>query len=334
MRFILKVSLYFSYHKIIEKHFSIKMNNNLKYTELIKSYANKLGFDSVGFAKAEFLESEAERLETWLNNNYHGKMYYMANHFDKRLDPRLLLDNCKTVVVFTYNYFPNKIQLDNSYKVSKYAYGADYHTIVKDKLYLIYERIQETIGDINARVFVDSAPILERIWAAKSGLGWQGKHTLLINKKRGSYFFIGIMLLDIELTYNETIATNHCGTCTKCIDACPTDAILHNNILDASKCISYLTIELKDEIIPSEFKNKMENYIFGCDICQDVCPWNRFSKPHQENAFELNSTWFNFSKNDWQTLTEDTFKLLFKHSPIKRSKFKGFKRNIDFLNKF
>ncbi|MEZ4880728.1 MAG: DUF1730 domain-containing protein, partial [Chitinophagales bacterium] len=193
------------------------MNNKFKYTELIQSYATELGFDSVGFAKADFLETEAQHLETWLNNNYHGKMYYMANHFDKRLDPRLLLDDCKTVVVLTYNYYPNKIQNENTYQIAKYAYGDDYHKIVKDKLYLIYERIQEQIGAVNARVFVDSAPILERVWANKSGLGWQGKHTLLINKKRGSFFFIAIMLLDIELNYNETIATNHCGTCTKCI---------------------------------------------------------------------------------------------------------------------
>ncbi len=303
---------------------------NKELSQKIKEKAQSIGFDSCGISKAQFLEKEASILENWLNNNYNGKMAYMANHFDKRLDPRLLVDDAKSVISVVLNYYPEKDLFKNTpLKISKYAYGKDYHLVIKEKLSQLLDYILESVDkDINARVFTDSAPVLDKAWAEKSGLGWQGKNGMLISKDSGSFFFVGEIIIDLELEYDEAIATNHCGTCTKCIDACPTDAIRSSNVIDGSKCISYLTIELKDEIIPSEFKDKMEGWFFGCDICQDVCPWNRFSIPTKENAFQPHP---DLSKTDWKELTEDIFKEIFRHSPVKRTKFKGLKRNIDFI---
>ncbi|MFY9243400.1 MAG: tRNA epoxyqueuosine(34) reductase QueG [Polaribacter sp.] len=300
------------------------------HTKLIKQEAKRLGFLDCGIAKATFLEEEAPRLENWLKNNFHGEMQYMENNFDKRLDPRLLVDGAKSVISLSYNYYPEKQQNSNTYKISKYAYGEDYHFVIKEKLKELLQFINDEIGEISGRCFVDSAPVLERAWAEKAGLGWNGKHSLLIQKQQGSFFFLAELIVDLELEYNQQITTNHCGTCTKCIDACPTEAILPNNTIDAKKCISYATIELKDSI-PSNFKNSMENWMFGCDICQDVCPWNRFSKPHQEPLFHPNEEVLQFSKQDWEEITEETFKKIFKKSAVKRTKFAGLQRNIQFL---
>jgi epoxyqueuosine reductase len=296
----------------------------------IKEQAKQLGFASCGISKAEFLEKEAPILENWLNKNYNGKMAYMTNHFDKRLDPRLLVDGAKSVISVVLNYYPEKdLFADADLKISKYAYGQDYHSVIKNKLTDLLGFILEHVDqDLNARVFTDSAPVLDKAWAERSGLGWQGKNGMLISKQNGSFFFVGEIIIDLELDYDQPTATNHCGTCTKCIDACPTDAILSSNVIDGSKCISYLTIELKDEIIPNEFKDKMDGWFFGCDICQDVCPWNRFSTPTKELAFQPNEA---LSTADWTDLTEEIFTEIFRHSAVKRTKFKGLKRNIDFI---
>jgi len=284
-----------------------------------------------GVSKADFLEEEAPRLEQWLKNGNQGKMDYMNNHFDKRLDPRLLVDNAKSVVSLLLNYYPSEIQVDeNIPKISKYAYGEDYHFVIKDKLKDLFEFIQENIGEVGGRVFVDSAPVMDKQWAKKSGLGWVGKHTNLVHPKHGSFFFIAELILDLELEPDGPIK-DYCGTCTKCIDACPTDAIIEPYVVDGSKCISYLTIELKDAIIPTEFKNQMEDWAFGCDICQDVCPWNRFSKPTNETRFNPHENLLKMNKSDWADLTEDVFSELFKNSAVKRTKFSGLKRNIGFL---
>ena len=306
------------------------MTINQKYSQLIKTEAQRLGFTTCGIAKAEFLEEEAPRLEQWLSNDYHGEMKYMENHFDMRLDPRLLVDEAKSVISLSYNYFPETQQTDDSYKIAKYAYGQDYHFVIKAKLKELYNFIQENIGEINGRAFVDSAPILERSWAEKSGLGWNGKHSLLIQKELGSYFFLSELILDLELEYDVPFATDHCGTCTKCIDACPTEAILPNNTVDGSKCISYFTIELKNEI-PTDVKGQFEDWMFGCDICQDVCPWNRFSTSHQEPLFAPHSDLIQMTKRDWEEITEDVFRKVFKKSAVKRTKFSGLQRNIQFL---
>ena len=297
----------------------------------IKKWAKELGFLSVGIAKATYLEEEAPKLEEWLKRNYHGEMQYMENHFDKRLDPRKLVDGAKSVISLSYNYYTEKKLHESAPKLAKYAYGEDYHTVVKDKLKLLTEKISEEIGEINARIFTDSAPILERAWASKSGIGWIGKHSLLINKQQGSFFFLAEIILDLELEYDTAFTTNHCGTCTACIDACPTDAIVENKVIDGSKCISYLTIELKDAL-PTAYKNKMENWMFGCDICQDVCPWNRFSTPHKEPRFEPNEKLFAMNKQEWQEITHETFNEIFKKSAVKRTKYEGLKRNISFLS--
>lgn len=284
-----------------------------------------------GFAKARYLEEEAPRLEEWLNRNYNGEMAYLANHFDKRLDPTQLVPGAKTVVSLLYNYYPEKQQSNpEAPKLAKYAYGEDYHFVLKRKLKDLLYFIQEEIGEIDGRVFVDSAPVMERKWAQEAGLGWQGKNTLLLNKKKGSFFFLAELIIDLELVYDEPIKTDHCGTCTRCIDACPTEAIVGPNLLDASKCISYLTIELKDSI-PPEFKGQMENWAFGCDICQDVCPWNRFSKPHQESAFMAKENLLEWEKRDWYDMTEEVFQRVFKKSAVKRTKFNGLQRNLRFL---
>lgn len=302
-----------------------------QYTQQIKSEANRLGFSFCGIAKAEYLEEEAPRLEKWLHENMHGKMQYMENYFDKRLDPTKLVEGSKSVISLMYNYFPEKEQRDDSFKISKYAYGQDYHHIIKNKLKQFVKFITEEIGEVETRIFVDSAPVLERAWAKKSGLGWIGKNSMLINPKNGSFFFLAEIILDLELDYDNEIK-DYCGSCTACIDACPTEAILPNNVVDGSKCISYFTIELKDEIIPSEVKGKFDDWIFGCDICQDVCPWNRFSKPHNEPLFNPNEKHLNYSKTEWEEITEEVYQEIFKKSAVKRAKFKGLKRNIDFVS--
>lgn len=301
-----------------------------KHTQFIKKEAKRLGFLSCGIAKAEFLEKEATRLERWLKKDFHGKMYYMENHFDKRLDPRLLVDGAKSIVSLSYNYFPPEHQNTESYKISKYAYGEDYHYVIKNKLKELLFSIRDEIGEVSGRCFVDSAPVMERAWAEKSGLGWNGKHSLLIQKKEGSFFFLAELIIDLDLEYDHPITTNHCGSCTKCIDACPTEAILPNNTIDSNKCISYLTIELRENI-PNQFKHQMENWMFGCDICQDVCPWNRFSKQHKEPLFSPKEDLLKMNKKDWEEITEDTFKKVFKKSAVKRTKLAGLKRNIEFL---
>ncbi len=303
--------------------------NASQHTRLIKEEAQRLGFSFCGVSKAGFLEEEAPRLEKWLQQGMHGKMRYMENHFDKRLDPTKLVEGAKSVLSFLYNYNTDKKQVDpNASKISTYAYGTDYHFVVKDKLKQLLHFINDSIGEVSGRAFVDSAPVMERAWAKKSGLGWTGKHTLLINKQQGSYFFLGELILDIELTPDAPIK-DYCGTCTACIDACPTDAISPYWV-DGSKCISYLTIELKDEI-PQEFKGKMENWAFGCDICQQVCPWNRFSEPHNETQFDPKNELMEMDSRQWHEITEEVFKPLFKNSPVKRIGFKGLKRNLDFL---
>lgn len=301
-----------------------------KNTAFIKSMAKRLGFMYCGISKAEFLQEEAKKLENWLKAGNHGKMTYMENHFDKRLDPRLLVGNAKSVISLLFNYYTPENQEDSKApKISKYAYGEDYHFIIKDKLKSFMTEIHNEIGEVNGRVFVDSAPVLDKAWATKSGLGWMGKNTNIIHPKEGSFFFIAELILDLELECDGPIK-DYCGTCTKCIDACPTGAIESYKV-DGSKCISYLTIELKDEIIPKEFSNKMENWMFGCDICQDVCPWNRFAKKHNEPRLDPHENLLKMSKADWEDLTEDVFRELFRKSAVKRTKISGLKRNIDFL---
>lgn len=303
-----------------------------KHASLIKSTAQHLGFDFCGIAKAQFLEEEAPRLEAWLNRNYQGQMSYLANHFDKRLDPRKLVPGAKTVVSLAYSYFPEQALPEGpeNIKLAKYAYGEDYHFVIKDKLRTFLEILREEVGEIDGRVFVDSAPVMERQWAQKAGVGWIGKNSLLLNRKQGSFFFLAELIFDLEAKPDDPIKKDYCGTCTKCLDACPTDAILSPQVVDGSKCISYLTIELKEEI-PMEFKGKMENWAFGCDICQDVCPWNRFSKPHREARFDPPTDLRGFSNRDWEEMTEETFRKVFKKSPLKRTKYSGISRNVRFL---
>jgi epoxyqueuosine reductase len=309
------------------------IDNRGRYSKLIKDEALRLGFMQCGIAKADFLNEEAPRLEKWLTNNHHGKMAYMENHFDKRLDPRLLVDDAKSVISLSLNYYSEAEQIDpESPKISKYALGADYHQVIKSKLFALLEFISEHIGEVSGRAFVDSAPVLDRAWAKRAGVGWIGKNSNLISKKSGSFFFLAELIVDLELEYDNAFETDHCGTCTKCIDACPTEAILSPFVIDANKCISYLTIELKDEI-PNHFHDKMNNWMFGCDICQDVCPWNRFSVPNSEPAFKPNEKLLQMKKEDWLDITEDVFQKIFKESAVKRTKFKGLTRNIDFLKK-
>lgn len=310
------------------------MNHQISHnTATVKAIAKDLGFDYCGISKAEFLKEDAPRLESWLKNKAHGKMSYMENHFDKRLDPSKLVPGAKSVVSLMYNYYPEKDlteEANENHKIAKYAYGQDYHFVIKDRLKDFMHKLEAEIGHVEGRVFVDSAPVMERQWAAKSGLGWIGKNTLLINKNQGSFFFLAELIIDLELEADGPIK-DYCGTCTKCVDACPTDAITPYT-LDASKCISYLTIELKEEI-PNEFKDQMEDWAFGCDICQDVCPWNRFSKPHQEPQFHPKDELVELFNNNWQDLTEEVFRSTFKGSAVKRTKFEGIKRNLNFLKK-
>jgi len=301
------------------------------HTKLIKEEAKRLGFSHIGIAKAERMDKEARLLEQWLNEKKHGKMHYMENHFEKRIDPTKLVPGSKSVISLLYNYFPSTEQEDSAApKISKYAYGKDYHFIIKDKLKSFLQYIQQEIGEVSGRCFVDSAPVLERDWAVRSGVGWMGKNTMLIHPKKGSYFFLAELIIDLELLYDNPIQ-DYCGTCTKCIDACPTDAISPQGyIMDGSKCISYFTIELK-EAIPEAFKGQFENWMFGCDICQEVCPWNRFSTPHEEPAFEPHPDLLTMKKRDWEELTKEVFNELFRKSAVKRTKYDGLKRNIEFL---
>lgn len=303
------------------------------YKTAIEQEALRLGFMACGFSKARFLEEEAPRFEEWLKRNYHGEMGWLANHFDKRLDPRKLVPGSKSVITVLLNYYPAEQQKDpNAPKIAKYAYGEDYHFIIKDKLKDLLGFIRENIGEVEGRAFVDSAPVMDRAWAQEAGLGWIGKNTLLLTKQSGSFFFIGELILDLELEPNPVTRFDHCGTCTRCIDACPTDALVDANLLDASKCISYLTIELKDAI-PEEFSGKMENWAFGCDICQDVCPWNRFSQAHSEPRLQPHEELLPLKEKEWLEITEEVFAKIFRKSAVKRTKFKGLKRNLNFLKK-
>ncbi len=305
------------------------MDNKSKYTAFIKSEAKRLGFLSCGISKSGFLEEEAPRLEKWLNQNQNGQMRYMENHFDKRLNPNLLVEDAKSVVSLLLNYYPSETQIEDTYKISKYAYGQDYHFVIKEKLKELLHAIQENIGEVSGRAFVDSAPVLDRAWASKSGLGWIGKNSNLITKTIGSFYFIAELIIDLELDYDNP-TTDHCGSCTACLDACPTEAIVAPYVVDGSKCISYFTIELKENI-PSEMKGKFEDWAFGCDICQDVCPWNKFSKSHNEPLFNSRPELLSMTKKDWDEITEETFNMVFKSSAVKRTKWSGLKRNIEFL---
>lgn len=305
------------------------MKNRYKNTQLIKDEAKRLGFLSCGISKAEFLEEEAPRLENWLNANMHGEMQYMENHFDKRLDPTKLVEGSKSVISLLLNYYPEEKQGKDTYKISKYAYGQDYHHVIKSKLRQLQEFISEKIGEVGGRAFVDSAPVLDKTWAAKSGLGWIGKHSNLLTQQVGSFYFIAELIVDLELDYDARV-TDHCGTCTACLDACPTQAIVAPYVVDGSKCISYFTIELKDEL-PRAFHGKFDDWMFGCDVCQDVCPWNRFSKPHREPLFDPKPELLSMTKKDWEEITEEVFRKVFQKSAVKRTKFTGLKRNIDFI---
>ncbi len=306
------------------------MESKQKYAQLIKAEAKRLGFMSCGISKAGFLEEEAPRLEKWLNNNMHGKMHYMENHFDKRLDPTKLVEGAKSVVSLLLNYYPEKQQEDDKApKISKYAYGQDYHHVIKSKLKELHHFILAEIGEVGGRAFVDSAPVLDKAWAKKSGLGWIGKNTNLIQKQSGSFFFIAELILDIELAEDYAV-TDHCGSCTACLDACPTQAIVAPYVVDGSKCISYFTIELKDNL-PSSMKGKFDHWMFGCDVCQDVCPWNRFSKAHNEPLFDPNPDLLSMTKSDWEEITQEVFSKVFKKSAVKRTKYTGLTRNINFL---
>jgi len=307
------------------------LTNITDRTNFVKATASALGFSFCGISKAEFLHEEAPRLEAWLAKGYQGKMQYLENFFDKRLDPTLLVPGAKTIVSLLYNYYPEtEVGEHADFKLARYAYGEDYHFVIKDKLKEFMDRIRERIGEVEGRVFVDSAPVMERAWAKKSGVGWIGKNSLLLTKEAGSFFFLAELIIDLELEHDGPVR-DYCGTCTACMDACPTDAITDPYVVDGSKCISYLTIELKEEI-PSEFKGKFQNWAFGCDICQEVCPWNRFARPHQEPRFTPSDELQSLTTDDWREMTEDVFKRIFKSSPLKRTRFEGLKRNIRFLD--
>ena len=305
------------------------MKNKKHYTELIKNEAKRLGFISCGISRAEFLEDEAPRLEKWLKMKMNGEMKYMENYFEKRLDPRKLVDDAKSIISLTYNYYPEDLQNKEAPKVSKYAYGMDYHYVIKEKLNFFLTFIKDKIGNVHGRAFVDSAPILEKAWAAKSGIGWVGKNSNLITKQVGSFYFLAELIVDLDLDY-DTIESDHCGQCTACIDSCPTQAITQPYVVDGSKCISYFTIELKENI-PKEFKGKFDDWVFGCDVCQDVCPWNKFSKPHKEPLFQTSSELMKMSRDEWNEITEETFNKIFKNSAVKRTGYKGLTRNLNFI---
>lgn len=303
------------------------------HTRLIKSYAASLGFEHCGIARAVRLDDDARRLEDWLHKGFHGKMAYMENYFDMRVDPTRLVPGARSVITLLLNYFPSSAQNEDAPQIAKYAYGKDYHEIIRAKLNVLLQQIRSEIGEVNGRGFVDSAPVLERSWAERSGLGWVGRNGNLINPKAGSFYFIATLIVDLALDYDDPMAKDYCGTCRRCIDACPTGAILPGKVVDGSRCISYITIELKDAEIPSAMQGKFQDWMFGCDICQDVCPWNRFSKPGSEPSFEPLPEILNFGTAQWEELTEETFRKIFRDSPIKRTKWKGLKRNLDFLKR-
>ena len=307
--------------------------NIAQHTHIVKETALELGFDFCGISKAGFLNEDARRLETWLSKGMHGNMDYMQRHFDLRTDPQKLVPGARSVITLLINYFPEKIQSPAAPQISKYAYGKDYHEIIREKLNQFFFLLKERIGDIHGRGFVDSAPVLERSWAQKSGLGWIGKNGNLINRKEGSFFFIASLITDLALLPDDAGVKDYCGTCTRCVDACPTDAILPDKVVDGSKCISYFTIELKDALIPEKMTGLFDNHLFGCDVCQDVCPWNSFAKPAAGGNFTPIPEILNFTTNDWDELTEEKFKIIFKDSPLKRSKFSGIKRNLQFIQK-
>ena len=307
------------------------MSSLLSHTQLIKKTAQSLGFEHCGIARAMPLAEDARRLEQWLKNGFQGGMQYMENHFDLRIDPTRLVPGARSVITLLQNYYPEKTQATGTPGISKYAYGKDYHEVIKAKLKQLLQEIKNKIGDIQGRGFVDSAPVLERSWAQRSGLGWVGKNGNLINKESGSFYFIATLITDLELEYDDPYAKDYCGTCTKCIDACPTDAILPGKIIDGSRCISYFTIELKEMLIPENMKGKFENWAFGCDTCQDICPWNRFSQPHREPAFQPIPAILDLSTQDWLEMTEESFKEIFRHSPLKRAKLAGIQRNLQFI---
>jgi len=305
------------------------LKNKKHYTALIKNEAKRLGFISCGISRAEFLEDEAPRLEKWLKMKMNGEMKYMENYFEKRLDPTKLVDDAKSIISLTYNYYPEDLQNKEAPKISKYAYGMDYHYVIKEKLNFFLTFIKDKIGDVHGRAFVDSAPILEKAWAVKSGIGWVGKNSNLITKQVGSFYFLAELIVDLDLDYDR-IESDHCGQCTACIDSCPTEAIAQPYVVDGSKCISYFTIELKENI-PKEFKGKFDDWVFGCDICQDVCPWNKFSKPHKEPLFQSSSELMKMSRDEWNEITEETFNKIFKDSAVKRTGYKGLTRNLNFI---
>lgn len=307
------------------------MSNTARHTRAIKNIAANMGFDHCGIAKAHRLEEDARRLENWLNKGMHGTMQYMEDHFDLRIDPSKLVPGARSVITLLFNYFPAQQQPPGVPKISKYALGNDYHEVIRTKLKLFLQQIKDQVGEISGRGFVDSAPVLERSWAQKAGLGWIGKNGNLINKQGGSFFFIATLITDLELEYDAPFVKDYCGTCTKCIDACPTDAILPDKVINGSKCISYFTIELKEALIPGAMQGKFDNWMFGCDVCQDVCPWNRFSKPTHELNFTPLPQVLHFTKNDWEELTEESFKAIFRNSPLRRSKYQGIKRNLKFI---
>jgi epoxyqueuosine reductase len=307
------------------------MDNVAQHTKFIKDLAASLGFDQCGIARSQLLHDDARRLESWLTKGMQGSMHYMENHFDMRIDPGKLVPGAKSVITLLMNYLPAQQQQANTPKIAKYAYGNDYHLVIREKLKEFLQLIKLKIGDIQGRGFVDSAPVLEKSWAQRSGLGWVGKNGNLITKGNGSFFFIATLITDLELQYDAAFTNDYCGTCTRCIDACPTDAILDDKVIDGSKCISYFTIELKDALIPSGMKGKFDNWIFGCDVCQDICPWNRFAEPTNEKGFTPVMEILNFTENDWEELTEESFKSIFKNSPLKRTKFEGLKRNLHFI---
>ena len=308
--------------------------NSLKQyqTQQIKQFARNLGFQHCGIARAVKLDADARRLENWLQKGFQGSMSYMENHFDLRIDPTKLVPGARSVITLLLNYYPEEQQSENAPKIARYAFGKDYHEVIRAKLHALLSLVKEHIGEVNGRGFVDSAPVLERAWAVRSGLGWVGKNGNLLHKKAGSYFFIATLITDLELEYDDPFVNDYCGTCTKCIDACPTEAILPNKVVDGSRCISYFTIELKEQLIPDSMSGKFDNWMFGCDTCQEVCPWNRFSQPHQELAFQPIPQILDLSKKQWEELTEEQFKNIFKHSPLSRSKYKGIQRNLKFLD--
>jgi epoxyqueuosine reductase len=301
------------------------------YRQFVKEMSSELGFDYCGIATAKKLDEDARRLESWLGKGFHAGMQYMENHFDMRVDPSLLVPGAKSVITLLVNYYPKNFQRSDSLRVSKYAYGEDYHEVIREKLKIFLQRLRDKVGEINGRGFIDSAPVLERAWAVRSGLGWVGKNGNLLTKRHGSFFFIATLITDLEIAPDDPFAKDYCGSCRKCIDACPTEAILENKVVDGSKCISYHTIELKELIISPELNGKFEGWMFGCDTCQDVCPWNRFSTATNEERFEPIPEILNFSTQDWEQLTEEAFRKIFRNSPLKRSKFKGIHRNITFL---